>query len=470
MLFNYLSKEDVEAIHESTLEILETIGVRSTSKRFLEVCAKVGLKVEDGTVYFPRDLVAVAIKSVPAQFSLYSRNGKREAKLGSGEVYSQTCIGSPFILDIKTGARRPVLYQDLQDFTRVCDGLDHIDIISAIFPKDTPKHAAVTSEVVAQVKNTSKPLHICIESDHEMKYIPQVLAAAVGGMDNLLKKPTAYLQVSPISPLDYAEGPANGLVDTVEAGLPLGIIPCCMTGATSPMTLIGSVTMHNAEMLAGVVVAQLMKPGHPCVMSPRVTTIDMRTAVGLWTAPEMGLAGTCSHQMALYYGVPSEPTGFSGASKVSDEQSGFERMFNALVPGLAGASILGTAGTIDNALIADYRTIVMDNEISSLVKRAVRGEKVDKDIMAVEAIREVVNGERNFLGHEHTIRYLRTELWKPELCERDSFEGWNAHGKTYHDRAMEKALDLYNNHVTDPLPEEYVKAVDAAYKDAVDKK
>ena len=312
-------------------------------------------------------------------------------------------------------------------------------------------------------------MHICIESDHEMKYIPQVLAAAVGGMDKLVEKPIAYLQVSPISPLDYAEGPANGLIDTVEAGLPLGIIPCPMLGATGPMTLIGSVTMHNAEILAGVVVAQLMKPGLPCVMSPRVTFIDMKTAVGLWAAPEMGLAGACSHQMALYYGIPSEPTGFSCSTKVSDEQSGFERMFNALVPGLCGASILGTAGSINNALIADYITIVMDDEISSLVKRACKGQKVDEDICAVQAIREVVNGERNFLGNEHTLRYLRTELWEPTLCERNTYDGWKANPTNFHDRALAKAKDLYANHKCEPLCAEYEAAVDAAYKKAVDK-
>lgn len=469
MLFNYLSPEDKKAIHESTLEILATIGVHTTSARFKQICGELGLTVKVDTVYFPRELVAQALATVPSQFSLYGRDGIREVKLGSGEVYAQTCIGSPFILDIESGVRRPVLYQDLEDFLRVCDGLDDIDIISAIFPKDVPEHAAVTAEVVAQVKNTSKPLHICIESDHEMKYIPQVLAAAVGGMDALVAKPLAYLQVSPISPLDYATGPANGLIDIVQAGLPLGIIPCPMLGATGPMTLIGSVTMHNAEMLAGIVVAQLMKPGHPCIMSPRVTYIDMKTAVGLWAAPEMGLAGACSHLMAGYYGIPSEPTGFSCSAKISDEQSGFERMFNALLPALCGASILGTAGSIDNALVADYRTIVMDDEISSLVKRAVRGQQVNEDIMAVEAIREVVNGERNFLGHEHTLRHLRTELWEPKLCERNTYEGWAVKKDTYHDKARIKAQSLYDNHKCTALNPEYAKAVDAVYQRAVNK-
>lgn len=470
MRYEYLSKTDIESIHEATLEILETIGVRSKSERFLKTCANLGLHVKDQTVYFPRELVGKAIKAVPGPFTLYSRDGKHDAELGApGKVYSQTCIGSPFINDIETGKRKLVTLADLEDYLRVCDGLPNIDIISAIFPKDVPEHAAVTCETAAQVKNTSKPLHICIESDHEMKYIPNVLAAAVGGMANLIKKPIAYLQVSPISPLDYAVGPANGLLDTVEAGLPLGIIPCPMMGATGPMTLIGSVTMHNAEMLAGVVVAELMKPGLPVVMSPRVTFIDMRTAIGLWAAPEMGVAGLCSAQMSNYYNIPCEPTGFSCSSKICDEQAGFERMFNALVPALGGAAILGTAGSGDNALIADYATTVMDDEICSIIKHVVKEKEVNEDTLAVEAIREVVNGDRNFLGNMHTLRHLRSELWSPTLSERRTYESWDETRVSYGENAMAKAKELYANHKCTPLTEEQNAAVDAAVKAAVDR-
>lgn len=471
MKYEYLSQTDLEKMHEATLEILEEIGVRSKSERFLEKCAELGLIVKDDTVYFPREKVAEALEAVPGPFTLYSRDGKHDAELGApGKVYSQTCIGSPFINDIETGKRKLVTLKDLEDHVRVCDGLDDIDIISAIFPKDVPEQAAVTCETAAQVKNTSKPLHICIESDHEMKYIPKVLAGAVGGMENLIKKPIAYLQVSPISPLDYAVGPANGLLDTVEAGLPLGIIPCPMMGATGPMTLIGSVTMHNAEMLAGVVVAELMKPGLPVVMSPRVTFIDMRTAIGLWAAPEMGLAGHCSMQMSNYYNIPCEPTGFSGSSKICDEQAGFERMFNALIPALGGAAILGTACSGDNALIADYVTTVMDDEICSIIKYVVKGKEVNEDTLAVQAIREVVNGERNFLGNEHTLRHLRNELWNPKLCERRTYESWDETRETYREKALAKAKKLYDTHECIPLTPEQTAAVDAAVKEAVDGK
>lgn len=471
MKYEFLSKADLDAIHEATLEILETIGVRSASQRFLDKCAELGLTVKDGTVYFPRETVNKALETAPSIVNLYSRNGKHDVELGApGKVYTQTCIGSPFINDIETGERRLVTSQDLADYVRVCDALDDIDIVSAIFPKDVPEQAAVTCETALQVKNTSKPIHICIESDKEVKYIIEVMAAAVGGMEKLVEKPIGYLQVSPISPLDYAVGPANGLIDTVEAGLPLGIIPCPMMGATGPMTMVGCVTMHNAEMVAGVVVAQLMKPGHPTVMSPRVTFLDMKTAIGLWTAPEMGMAGHMSAQMANYYGIPSEPTGFSCSSKVCDEEAGFERMYNALVPAIGSASIIGTAGSVDNALIADYPTIVMDNEIATIIKYTVAGKEVNEDTLAVDAIREVVNGERNFLGCMHTMQHLRTETWKPDLCERNTCEGWQAEGKiTYGEKALAKAKDLYANHKCEALCDEYLAAVDAVVEKAINR-
>ncbi len=402
-----------------------------------------------------------AIKKAPSHFSTYGRDDKYEIKWGEGRAYNHTCVGTPFIKDLATNEKKAVHYSDLENFVRVSDALPATDIISCIFPQDIPEQAAVTVQTAAMVKNTTKPLRICIESDHETKYIIEVLAAAVGGLEALKEKPIAYLEVSPISPLDYAIGPSNGLLDTVEAGLPLGIIPCPMLGATGPMTLIGTVTMHNAEMLAGVVIAQLMRPGTPVIMSPRVTFIDMRTAMGLWAAPEMGLAATVSIQMAKYYGIPSTATGFSCASKITDEQAAFESMYNALLPALAGADVIGASGSLDNALVSCYRKLIVDNEISSLIQRAVKGEIVDEDTLAVDVIDEVVHGERNFLGHPHTLKHLRTELWQPFLSDRATYEGWQEGGSTtFEERAKVLAEKLLANHTVEPLPAPAIKAID----------
>lgn len=465
----YLSQEDVGKIHEATLQILEKTGIRCQSERFLNKAKEVGLTVKNGVIFFPREMVKKALSSAPSHFTIYGRDENKQVHMGEKRAYSHTCVGTPFLMDIDTNERREVLLKDLEDFIRVADALPNIDIVSCIFPQDIPEHAAVTCETAAMVKNTAKPLRICVESDHETKYIFEVLAAASGGMDTLRKNPIAYIEVSPISPLDYSVGPANSLLDIVEAGLPLGIIPCPMIGATGPITLIGSVTMHNAEIIAGVVMAQLLSPGHPTIMSPRVTFMDMQTGIGLWAAPEMGIAAACSCQMALNYNIPCTVTGFSCSAKTSDEEAGFESMFNTLLPAMVGVDICGAAGSLDNALTSCYRKLIVDNEIASLVQHAVKGCVVDVDTLAVDVIHEVVNGSGNFLAEEHTIEHLRTELWMPYLSDRSMYDSWVEDKTTFSKSAQAFAKNLLVRHKPVPLSDEAIVKVDEALKCAINR-
>jgi trimethylamine--corrinoid protein Co-methyltransferase len=319
------------------------------------------------------------------------------------------------------------------------------------------------------LKNTTKPLRICIESAHETNFIIDVLAAAVGGREALREKPVAYLEISSVSPLSYAEGPGDGLLDVVEAGLPLGIIPCPMMGATGPMTLIGSVTMHNAEIVAGVVIAQLLNPGLPTIMSPRVTFMDMSSGLGLWAAPEMGLAAAASAQMALYYNIPSTVTGFSCASKVSDEQASFETFYNSFLPALVGVDVCGASGSLDNALISDYRKLIVDNEITSLIHRTLDGDVVNEDTLAVQVVDDVVKGGTgSFLANRHTMKHVRTELWKPILSDRSSYGTWEVDSTTFGERAQALAKKLLAEHQPTPLSPEALAKVEAVVQAATD--
>lgn len=466
--FEYLDRADIEKMHEATLRILEHTGIRSLSQKFLDKAAAVGLTVKGDRVYFPRELVEKGLSTAPSHFTTYGRDDRYQIHWGEKKAYSHTCVGTPFMKDIETNIKRNVVLKDLEDFIRVADALPATDIVSCIFPQDIPAHAAVTVQTAAMVKNTVKPLRICIESAHETNYIIDVLDAAVGGREALRKKPIAYLEISAISPLDYAEGPANGLLDVVEAGLPLGIIPCPMMGATGPMTLIGTVVMHNAEIVAGVVMAQLLSPGHPTIMSPRVTFMDMSTAVGLWAAPEMGLAAAASAQMALYYNIPCTVTGFSCGSKISDEQAAFESMYNTLLPALGGVDVVGASGSLDNALISCYRKLIVDDEICSLIQRALKGNVVDEDTMAVEVVDDVVKGDGNFLAHPHTLKHLRTELWQPTISDRGPYENWEPTSTTFGERAQTLAKDLLANHFCEPLSATALAAVEKAVQAAID--
>lgn len=476
MELNYVSEDELVKMHKASVEMLENTGIKSCSAKFLAKAEEIGLKVvyeNDektlGRIFFTNEQIEKGLEAAPKKFSIYGLDDKYEIKWGERKSYSHTCVGVPFIRDMETGKRRNTNLADLEDYIRLSDALPDIDIISCLTAQGIPEHAAGAIQTAAQVKNTTKPLRICIHTADETNEIVEVLAAAVGSKEELIKKPIAYLEVSPISPLDYADNPAEAIMACVEAGVPLGIIPCPMMGATGPMTLIGSVVMHNAEILAGIVFAEMMKPGAPVIMSPRVTFMDMKTAMGLWAAPEMGLAAAASAQLLRYYNMPSTVTGFSCAAKVADAQASFESLYNTLIPAMVGVDVVGAAGSLDNVLIASYEKLVIDNEIASLVKRAIRGEVVNDDTCAVQPVHEVCNGEGNFLGHIHTLQHLRTELWKPFMSDRDIYENWATEELTFTQRANRYAKDILANHKPNPLSEERLAAVDAVVNAIINK-
>ncbi|HIZ77932.1 MAG TPA: trimethylamine methyltransferase family protein [Firmicutes bacterium] len=476
----YCSERDVQKMHEATLDILAQTGIKCFSESVVSFAKEVGLDVTDdpsgkgSRIRFTRSVVEKALQDAPKSFTMYGLDDKYQIKWGEKNAYNHTCVGVPFVTDVETGKRRNTSLADLEDYIRLADALPNTDIISCLTAQGIPEHAANAVQVAAMVKNTTKPLRVCIHDAQETEDVVNVFAAAVGSKEALVEKPIAYLEVSPISPMEYADDPAEAILSIVDSGLPLGVIPCPMIGATGPMTVVGSVVMHNAEILAGVTLAQLRKPGHPTIMSPRVTFMEMSTAMGLWAAPEMGLAATLSAELMRYYNMPCTVTGFSCGSKVSDAQAAFESMYNTLIPALVGVDVCGASGSLDNVLEASYEKLVIDNEIASLVQFAIKGYDVNEDTCAVDVVRDVVDDPSyggNFLGHPHTMKHLRSELWKPYMSDRDIYENWqNAGSKNFTERAHELVVDILANHHPQPISDDKVKAVEAVVQACIDRK
>jgi trimethylamine--corrinoid protein Co-methyltransferase len=458
MRFDYFSDNELNQIHEATLEILKTIGIHTTSERFKNLLLSNGCQEKGDRIIFTQEVIDRGMSTPPRSFNIYGRDEKNVVEFGKNKAYAQTCVGTPSIMDLETNKKRDCMVQDLADFSRLADGLEFIHLVSPVFPRDVSQEVIVTVETATMLRNSTKPLRICAESSHEMKSILDVLTAAAGGKKELLEKPLAYIEVSPISPLEYGFHPAEALIDIVESGLPLGVIPCPMMGATGPMTLVGCVAQHNAEIMAGVIASQLIKPGSPVIMSPRVTFMDMSSGVGLWAMPEMGLAAAASIQMARHYGIPSTATGYSGAGKVADAQSSYEHLYNALLPALIGTDILAAAGSLDNCLTSCFAMLVLDNELSSVIQRKIQGPVVSEDTLAVKVIGEVISEGITFLEHKHTRKFLRAgELWSPPLGDRMTFEKWAIKGEKIEDRARTKAKELLIKHKPKPLDTEIEK-------------
>lgn len=469
MAFEYLSKEQVLKIHEASLEILEKVGVGNKSKRMRDLLLDNGCKEKGNRILFPRDVVEKGLKTVPKSFKLHGRRDNYVLDIGEKKSYCQTVVGSPSVMDLESNRRRDCMVQDLADMTRLADALDYIHLIAPLFPRDVPQEVILTIETAVLLKNTSKPLSICVESSVELKYIIELLAAVAGGKAELKQKPMATLPISTISPLEFGLHPAEALIDIVEAGLPLGIEPAPQAGATAPITLAGLVAQHNAELLAGAVAAQFVRPGAPLTLSSRACFMDLRSGQGLWGMPEFGLGAAAMNQMGNFYQIPVAPGAYSGESKTADAQSTMEHLYNAMAPALVGSDILGSAGSVDSVQAACFKMLVLDNEISSAIQKAIQPPVVDEDTLALDVIAEIEK-EVDFLGHKHTRKHLRAgALWTPTLMTRQTYEQWEEHGQGLDEKAKERAKELLATHTVLPLAEGLLKEFDtiiaAAKKD-----
>lgn len=227
MKFDYVSEEQVKQMHEATCELLIDCGVRVSSERFISAARDVGLEVEDDPstgnylVKFTREQIEKGIELTPKKWSLYGIDSKYEIKLGEGLAYSQTCVGTPFVRDIQTGKRRSTTLEDEVDWIRMQDYLSDIDVISCLTAQGIPTQAANALQTAIMVKNTTKPLMICIASYKEVEQVSKILYAVAGSKEKFLEKPFAYLEPSPISPLEYGSGPADATIGIIEEGLPL---------------------------------------------------------------------------------------------------------------------------------------------------------------------------------------------------------------------------------------------------------
>jgi trimethylamine--corrinoid protein Co-methyltransferase len=241
----------------------------------------------------------------------------------------------------------------------------------------------------------------------------------------------------------------------------VGPLPCPILGATAPMSIAGGLVQQNAEMLASIVLAQLVRPGLPILYKGRLSVMDARTGLSVWGNPEIGLISAATVEMGHHYGLPVDVYGLSTSAHTSDVQNGYERAFNALVPVLAGADEISGVGEIDSGVSSSLAQMVIDDEILSSVGRIWRGFEVDKEALALDVMAEVMSGPRHFLAEMHTVRYMRRgEVLLTRLAGRDGWAEWEATGRRgLLERAQEKASELLADHEVPPPSEEQVAAL-----------
>jgi trimethylamine--corrinoid protein Co-methyltransferase len=279
-----------------------------------------------------------------------------------------------------------------------------------------------------------------------------MLVAVRGSERNLAEKPLAIFDACPSPPLKWSNLTAQSLIDSARAGIPSELISMGMTGATSPITITGTLVQHVAENLSGLVICQLAKKGAPVIFGGCPVSFDMRKGTTPIGAIETMMIDSAHVQIGKHLNLPTHAyTGMSDA-KINDAQGGFETGIGAIMAALSGVNVISGAGILDFVRCQSLEKLVVDNEICGMAYRLIDGIAQRDEPIALNLFKDF-SSETQFLSMPHTRKWYREEHTFPKLIDRDPYDTWVSKGrKSITDRAKEEVKDLLQKNPP-PLPD-----------------
>jgi trimethylamine--corrinoid protein Co-methyltransferase len=467
-----LTREELLAWHHESLTVLETIGVKVRYGPALKLLREAGCEVSerDGVVRVPQRAVEEAIRLAPARFPLGGRDPAKGIMVGGNEVHltgTGSCVN---VLDFESGKRREATFSDLEEIVRLEDALDNLEAVpSPVSPGDalppgSSGKGLYVKVFAGMVKNTGKHLINQAESAAEVRDHVDIMAAAAGSREEALRRNLVSFVCCFKSPFIYGDTNVEVLFECAKLGLPVLVETDPISGATAPVTLAGLLIQQNAELLFGITLAQLVRPGAPVLYTHAPTVMDMRTGDVSEGCPERSLYYIYCAQICRFYDIPSCGVAGTSDSKLNDLQSGMERAATLLCALLAGYNLnYDAAGAINGVLTTSLEGIVADDELYGYLRRILRGVDFSPETVrgSMEVLARVAHTGKSFLTERHTKDNLRREHWAPTIMDRNRYEVYEQSGSLgMRELAREKAKKILAEHRPVPLPEAAVKEID----------
>ncbi len=443
-----LSQDEVETIHETTLKLLEEIGVMVHSKEARDLLSQNGCIVDETSnnpyhyVKYPRQVVEKFLKTVPSEFTLHGVDAKFTHTVDINTTTFAT-VGTPvkmYAPEKKRGVRDSVLADTISQI-RVVDTLknivcSHVDV----WPNDIEYMEMHCHTIKAWAKNSTKPYGLGTLGRTASQDMIELLKILVGGEDELIRRPRFIGFFNPTSPLLHPTIMLNGLFVFAKYKQPLIIAPAASAGSTAPVTLAGLIVQTNMEALSAIALTQMVNPGAPILYSTMSAPMDPVTSNVAWGSIETGLITSAFAQMGRFYNFPSRGPGSVTESKTFDLQNGYERLMTLFCAATSGINYITCAGTYESSLTEALELLVIDDDLAGIVSRAMKGITVDENTLAAEVIREVSQKEKkHYLGHKHSVKNIRKELYVSKLADRNRRNIWKKQGsKDIMVRAREK--------------------------------
>lgn len=449
-----LAQDQIERIHRGTLEILEETGVAFDSTESLDILKRAGCDVDykRKIVKFQSSLVQESIRKCPNSFLLKARNPDYTLNLGGSTVYFAS-FPALTILDLENGRRRPGTLKDVKDLVKVCDALPEVHTLCQPISSvaDRPPKVCMEWIIATEMKMTEKTL-----------MGPSFFGCAkwIVEMANVLNQQMIG-SICVASPLTYPSEQADGLLTYARAGHPLAILSGPSLGATGPATLAGALVLQNAEVLAGVVLAQLISPGVGVLLQAYATPLDMRYGTMASGAVEVGIMAVGMAQVWRSYSLPTGVFFPMTDSKVPDEQAAYEKYLQLLLCSLAGINYIMPCGGLDDEGSQSAAQLVIDNEVCGMIGRILEGINVTEETLAVDLIKQVGPIPGNYLKTQHTRQWWSKDQFQPSLSFRQPYGKWVSMGsKEVVVRATERAKEIITTHRPPSLSEDLSRELD----------
>jgi trimethylamine---corrinoid protein Co-methyltransferase len=464
---NILGDELTRRIVDEAKRVLAEVGMEIRGPEMRRRLVEHGLPMDatDERVLFPRNVVEAAIESAPGSFTLYDRDGAPHADLGGDRVHFVPGSSGLKVLDHRTGETRLANSTDFVEYVRLADGLEHIAYLATAFSTNLDIEAQVSDawRLYMTLTNSKKPVVSGAFTEHGVPRMVEMMQLFRADRADLIARPMSIFTITATGNFRYSEDSCQNMIDCVEAGIPVEIVPVTLMGLIAPVTIVGATVFHTVDVLAGITMAQVIKPGAPVLFGGAPATFHMKIASAPMAAIEALRLDVAYIAVAKALGLPCQSYMALSDGKILDAQAGAETFGSALLAALAGVNSVSGPGMLDFLLVFSLPKLVFDDEMCAQALQFVR-EVRPADDLPVSALIDQLMADQHLIMAEHTMAHWPSELYLPStIVDRDNREAWlRLGGKDTYQRAcdeVERRLAAYRQPATDPAIDAELRSI-----------
>jgi|GEM_PF-686381 len=460
-----LSTGEVDTIREKCLLLLSQMGMKVDHAAVLKRLDEAGAEVDHETrvVKFPVELVEKAVETVPRELVVKGAEEKHDCAIPHPDGFFYGCTNIQSMLHWDPDTRR---FEDnsVERFSKWCqlvEALEEARICAIQTPMDVPAESAEVHALSIQLQNTAKPLWMHAFSLEAVPFMFELLVARAGGLEALRERSLVIINPGTVSPFIIKEMDVEEIVQACHHGVPISSDGHVMAGVTAPMTVAGSALQNCAEVLGHVVICQVLKPGHPIMMTQFNVPADMASGFSTMATPAANLARSAGVQVCKEgFGIPVSGCPLMTDTYCTDGRSVTEKALGGMMSMMAGMDITYGMGRLGGATLASPIQLVIDDQLVKLLKEYVGGVRVDDDFLAVDEILAAGIGG-SVVRSKHTLKHCRDYV-EPGLFRFQLQQAWEAAGeKDLYEQAVDEYRRLQEGLRPLDLPEDVLRDMDA---------